>query len=144
MELLEEQTRNLNLAKIETPNNEPTPARFEYYTKGQNSPNVEEEFVTQAAAPHALPTISFVPYYITVVEESQLVNEKAELSRSEKTLLADYAKREGIRDFEGMMDSSSSGNSGGEKYEASAAKHGDKLFQKFHKKLSLYPGQCLR
>ena len=89
--------------------------------------------------------IHFVPYYITVIDESQLVYEESELTWSEKKLLNDYKKREGLKDIEEMMDVSAAVTDwSGEKYETSQAKHGDKIFQKFKKQLRLCPNQCLR
>ena len=88
--------------------------------------------------------IHFVPYYITVLDETHLISEATQLTRSEKKLLDEYRTREGIPDIDAMMDVSKGGEWGGEKYEMSVAKHGDKIFQKFKKQLSLCPNQCLR
>jgi hypothetical protein len=86
----------------------------------------------------------FVPYYINALEESHLVSRAKELTRSEKKLLDEYTAREGSRDIDGMMDVGKGGDWGGEKYEMSVAKHGDKIFHKFKKALSFCPNQCLR
>ena len=88
-------------------------------------------------------SVKFVPYYITVVEESKLSFEDNVLSGHGKKLWTEYRKREGLRDIEEMMEASAQGW-GSEKYEQSVAKHGNKLFQKFQKQLSLCPQQCLR
>jgi hypothetical protein len=88
--------------------------------------------------------IYFVPYYINVLEESHFISKEKELSRSEQRLLNEYAAREGLQDIDEMLDVNTRGEWGGEKYEMSVAKHGDKIFHKFKKQLSLCPKQCLR
>ena len=88
--------------------------------------------------------IRFFPYYITVIEESHLLCVAADLTKSERRLLDDYRAREGIGDIEGMVDDAGPGDWGGEKYEITVAKHGDKIFQKFKKQLTSCPNQCLR
>ena len=134
---LEEQTKNLNLN--------------ENFNKEQSS---DKSAVNDSirdgngySQPTELPspnTIHFIPYYINVLEESQLVSNAKELTRSEKKLLDEYTAREGSKDIEEMMDVAKAGNWGGEKYEMSKAKHGDNIFHKFKKALSLCPNQCLR
>lgn len=87
--------------------------------------------------------VGFIPYYITVIEESQLSSEAKALSNYEKKLLVEYQKREGLADIEEMIEANGK-EWGKEKYEQTVAKHGDKTFQKFQKQLSLCPEQCLR
>lgn len=80
-----------------------------------------------------------------MLEEELLVSEARELTRTERRLLDEYTAREGLPDVEEMMDTTAAGGQWGkEKYETSVAKHGDKIFQKFKKDISLCPDQCLR
>ena len=134
---LEEQTKNLNLN--ESCNKEQSSDKNAADESMQDSNGYSQS--TELSSPN---TIHFIPYYINVLEESQLVSNAKELTRSEKKLLDEYTAREGSKDIEEMMDAAKAGNWGGEKYEMSKAKHGDEIFHKFKKALSLCPNQCLR
>ena len=126
LEQLQQRTKALNLGDTTTTNGP------------SNDVHNGRTYSKQVAA-----CVKFVPYYITVVEESKLSSEENALSGHGKKLWAEYRKREGLRDIEEMVETSAQGW-GSEKYEQSVAKHGDKLFQKFQKQLSLCPQQCLR
>ncbi|XP_068169588.1 programmed cell death protein 2-like isoform X2 [Antennarius striatus] len=76
-------------------------------------------------------------FFISVVDESDLTGEEDDLQHAQQ-LLKDYEKREGVavRALEG--------GDGEEKYEKASARHGDGIFSKFMKKISLCPQQILR
>lgn len=94
----------------------------------------------------------FNPMYINVIEEPAATYEDTDLKRAEALL--EMYKMENDPSFEdfkkqkkkhrSLAGGSGSGRGGGEKYEKSMAKHGDRTFQKFKKKLSLCPSQVLR
>ncbi|XP_072171543.1 programmed cell death protein 2-like [Diadema setosum] len=96
------------------------------------------------------PQLLFVPYFVDVFEEPSPSVEEA-LSHELK-LLKEYQQREGVsmEEWEEAGDSRSKGggkrggSGGGEGYEKSLAKHGDKMFQKFAKKIQSCPQQCIR
>lgn len=79
------------------------------------------------------------PFFISVVEESDLCGEDDELEHAKK-LLREYERREGIA-VGGAEESSGSGE---EKYEKTSAKHGDAVFFRFMKTVSVCPQQILR
>ncbi|XP_077868652.1 programmed cell death protein 2-like [Saccoglossus kowalevskii] len=88
----------------------------------------------------------FVGFYIAVFEEEDDVNEE-EVNDHEKQLVTEYEEREGISlsDLQTCAASTCSAKSEGkEKYEKIVAKHGDKTFQKYLKRISLCPEQCIR
>ncbi|XP_035520514.1 programmed cell death protein 2-like [Morone saxatilis] len=82
------------------------------------------------------------PFFISVVEESDLSGEEDELRHAQQ-LLKEYERREGVAvaELEGGEDG---GGGGQEKYEKTKARHGDAIFSKFMKKISLCPQQILR
>ncbi|XP_023259779.1 programmed cell death protein 2-like isoform X2 [Seriola lalandi dorsalis] len=80
----------------------------------------------------------FRPFFISVVEESDLCGEEDDLEHAQE-LLREYESREGavglrVGEVEG----------GEEKYEKTSARHGDAVFSRFMKKISLCPQQILR
>lgn len=84
----------------------------------------------------------FRPFFISVVEESDLFGEGDDLDHAQE-LLREYERREGVAVEE--LDGREGGGSGGdEKYEKTGAKHGDAVFSRFMKKISLCPQQILR
>ncbi|XP_070534596.1 programmed cell death protein 2-like isoform X2 [Ptychodera flava] len=86
----------------------------------------------------------FKGYFINVIEEETLPA-NGDLTQHEQKLLAEYEEREGISVLDFEMDSCTRPKSGAsEKYEKVTAKHGDKIFQKFLKRVSSCPDQCLR
>ncbi|XP_070764137.1 programmed cell death protein 2-like [Enoplosus armatus] len=80
------------------------------------------------------------PFFISVVEESDLGGEEDDLRHAQE-LLREYERREGVavRELEG-----SEGGGGEEKYEKMKARHGDAVFSRFMKKISHCPQQILR
>lgn len=80
----------------------------------------------------------FRPFFISVMEESDLCGEEGDLAHAQQ-LLREYERREGrVAELEG-------GEGGGEeKYEKTKARHGDAVFSRFMKKISLCPQQILR
>nr|ACO09556.1 Programmed cell death protein 2 [Osmerus mordax] len=81
---------------------------------------------------------TFSPFYVSVVEETDLV-EPADLHHAQN-LLKEYERREGVAVAElGTCD-----GGGDEKYEKTRARHGDAVFSRFMKKISLCPVQILR
>ncbi|XP_028286503.1 programmed cell death protein 2-like isoform X2 [Parambassis ranga] len=81
----------------------------------------------------------FSPFFISVVEESDLFGED-DLKHAQE-LLREYEKREGVA----VGELQGSGDGGGEeKYEKTRARHGDAIFSRFMKKISLCPQQILR
>ncbi|XP_037622323.1 programmed cell death protein 2-like isoform X2 [Sebastes umbrosus] len=80
------------------------------------------------------------PFFISVVEESDLGGEEDDLKHAQK-LLKEYERREGVAvgELEG-----GEGGGGEEKYEKMRARHGDAVFSRFMKKISLCPQQILR
>ncbi|XP_029378985.1 programmed cell death protein 2-like [Echeneis naucrates] len=78
----------------------------------------------------------FRPFFISVVEESDLCGQQ-DLDHVQD-LLRDYESREGAVAAVGQPDG------GEEKYEKTGARHGDAVFSRFMKKVSLCPQQVLR
>ncbi|XP_066291394.1 programmed cell death protein 2-like isoform X2 [Branchiostoma lanceolatum] len=87
--------------------------------------------------------IVFEAYYISVFEEP--TGSMVDCGDHVRRLMTDYQQKEGV-DLAAMEDSVTSAGkkSGGESYEKSTARHGDKIFQKFAKRVSLCPEQILR
>lgn len=81
----------------------------------------------------------FRPFFISVMEESDLCGEEGDLEHAQK-LLREYEKREGVT--VGEVEGDEGG--GEEKYEKTKARHGDAVFSRFMKKISLCPQQILR
>ncbi|XP_059190894.1 programmed cell death protein 2-like [Centropristis striata] len=81
------------------------------------------------------------PFFISVEEELDLVGEENDLRHAQQ-LLKEYERREGVavRELEG----NEGGGGGEEKYEKMRARHGDAVFSRFMKKISLCPQQILR
>ncbi|XP_034089799.1 programmed cell death protein 2-like [Gymnodraco acuticeps] len=79
-------------------------------------------------------------FFISVAEESELCGEEDELHHAQK-LLREYERREGVS--AGQMEDEDGGG-GEEKYEKTKARHGDAVFSRFMKKISLCPQQILR
>ena len=125
---VEEQTRNLQLTSDGSSSSE---------ISESGSHARQHEYLATSDLKH------FTPYYINVVEESHLLSNEKMLSSYEKQLLIDYQKREGLRSIDDILDADMKG-CGGEKYEQSNVKHGDKVFQKFLKQISSCKDQCLR
>ncbi|XP_031135733.2 programmed cell death protein 2-like [Sander lucioperca] len=76
------------------------------------------------------------PFFISVAEESDLCGERDDLRHAQQ-LLREYESREGVAvgELEGGCE---------EKYEKTSARHGDAVFSRFMKKISLCPQQILR
>ncbi|KAL6474141.1 hypothetical protein MHYP_G00177020 [Metynnis hypsauchen] len=89
-----------------------------------------------AVPPTAVPT--FQPFYISVVEEADLVGHD-DLQHANK-LLREYEEREGVA----VGEIGTCEGEGAEKYEKVEAKHGDAIFSSFMKRISLCPEQVLR
>ncbi|XP_005814744.2 programmed cell death protein 2-like [Xiphophorus maculatus] len=81
----------------------------------------------------------FRPFFISVVEESELCADDDQLEHAQE-LLREYERREGTAVWEGEE----GGGGGGEKYEKAGARHGDAAFFRFMKAVSLCPQQILR
>ncbi|XP_049430139.1 programmed cell death protein 2-like isoform X1 [Epinephelus fuscoguttatus] len=79
-------------------------------------------------------------FFISVEEESDLGGEEDDLRHAQQ-LLREYERREGVAVGE-LEDSE--GGGGEEKYEKTRARHGDAVFSRFMKKISLCPQQILR
>ncbi|GLD61679.1 programmed cell death protein 2-like protein [Lates japonicus] len=84
----------------------------------------------------------FRPFFISVVEDADLYNEYDDLEHAQE-LLREYERREGaVGELDGGGEVG--GGGGEEKYEKTGAKHGDAIFSRFMKKISLCPQQILR
>ncbi|KAA8579007.1 hypothetical protein FQN60_007025, partial [Etheostoma spectabile] len=86
------------------------------------------------------------PFFISVAEESDLCGERDDLRHAQQ-LLREYERREGAA--VGELDAAGGGGGGArggveEKYEKTGARHGDAVFSRFMKKISLCPQQILR
>ncbi|XP_061578214.1 programmed cell death protein 2-like isoform X2 [Cololabis saira] len=84
---------------------------------------------------------TFRPFFISVAEESDFCGEDKVLDHAQQ-LLKDYERREGR--VAGGLEEEEEGGGGGEKYEKSKARHGDAVFSRFMKTVSLCPQQILR
>lgn len=82
---------------------------------------------------------AFCPSFISVVEETDVCGEDGDLEHAQE-LLREYERREGVAvgELEG------SGGGGDEKYEKTGARHGDAVFSRFMKTISVCPQQILR
>ncbi|KAM7002359.1 programmed cell death protein 2-like [Tautogolabrus adspersus] len=80
-------------------------------------------------------------FFISVVEESDLLGEEDDLRHAQR-LLREYERREGVT--VGELDGGEGRGGGEEKYEKTKARHGDAIFSRFMKKISLCPQQILR
>lgn len=77
-----------------------------------------------------------------MVEESDLGGEEDDLQHAQQ-LLREYERREGVA--VGELEGGEGGGGGREeKYEKTRARHGDAVFSRFMKKISLCPQQILR
>ncbi|KAI1904106.1 hypothetical protein AGOR_G00002250 [Albula goreensis] len=85
------------------------------------------------------PVPTFCPYYISVLEEGDLLDQ-SDMEHAQR-LLQEYEQREGVA-VEKMGCCDSEGQV--EKYEKTEARHGDQIFARFMKKISLCPEQILR
>lgn len=85
----------------------------------------------------------FHPFFISVIEESDLGVEGDGNQEHIQQLLKEYEHREGVvvEELDHAQDVSSGGE---EKYEKSSARHGDAIFSRFMKRISLCPQQILR
>ncbi|XP_063759375.1 programmed cell death protein 2-like isoform X2 [Eleginops maclovinus] len=81
-------------------------------------------------------------FFISVVDEAELCGEEDELHHAQQ-LLREYERREGVSVGE-MEEMEDGGDGGKEKYEKTKARHGDAVFSRFMKKISLCPQQILR
>lgn len=104
----------------------------------QLSTSEQHEETSLSCAPH------FGPLYISVIEAPDTRGISTQMTKHEKTLLAEYEKREGLQVVESMDSGDDVKGWTGEKYESAAVKHGDKAFHKFNKQLHSCPQQCLR
>ncbi|XP_071755201.2 programmed cell death protein 2-like [Centroberyx gerrardi] len=88
----------------------------------------------------------FRPFFISVVEESDLGGGAGGLELEHaQHLLREYERREGVA--VGQLESGreeGGGGGGEEKYEKSRARHGDMVFSRFMKRISVCPEQILR
>uniref|UniRef100_A0A3Q1ATI1 Programmed cell death protein 2 C-terminal domain-containing protein n=2 Tax=Amphiprion ocellaris TaxID=80972 RepID=A0A3Q1ATI1_AMPOC len=80
----------------------------------------------------------FRPFFISVVDESDLCGEEDGLEHAQQ-LLREYERREGVA----VGELEESGLSREEKYEKTRARHGDAVFSRFMKKISLCPQQIM-
>lgn len=87
------------------------------------------------ASPADVPVLR--AFFISVVEEADLGGEDDELQHAQQ-LLREYERREGVA--VGELNS----GSGEETYEKTGARHGDAIFSRFMKRISLCPQQILR
>ncbi|XP_034033017.1 programmed cell death protein 2-like [Thalassophryne amazonica] len=82
----------------------------------------------------------FCPYFISVIEESDLEEEEDGLAHAQE-LLREYERREGVAVGELMGGEDGAAE---EQYEKTRARHGDDVFSRFMKMISLCPEQILR
>ena len=82
----------------------------------------------------------FTPLYINVFEEPD--HKSPSLTKHEKKLIEQYKLHSDIP----TLDDEPSGRAGGggEGFEKTKIKHGDKTFYKFQKRIAVCPQQCLR
>ncbi|XP_060693539.1 programmed cell death protein 2-like isoform X1 [Hemiscyllium ocellatum] len=83
----------------------------------------------------------FQPFYISVMEEEDSHSQSS--FKHEEELLAEYQRREGVC-VEQLPLSSCDGEGAPETYEKSQVQHGDRMFNKFMKRISSCPQQILR
>ncbi|XP_010864886.2 programmed cell death protein 2-like [Esox lucius] len=83
---------------------------------------------------------NFSPFYISVVEETDLAGE-TDLAHAE-SLLREYEQREGVA--VGAIGIFDDGGGGKEVYEKVNPRHGDAVFSRFMKRISVCPEQVLR
>ncbi|KAG2469647.1 SAE2 enzyme, partial [Polypterus senegalus] len=88
------------------------------------------------------PVPTFQPYYINVIDEEELCMQ--EDTDHALQLLKEYQNREGIDGIDTEQLASCKENGGEERYEKTKAKHGDEVFMKFMKRVSLCQEQVLR
>lgn len=124
----------------------PNETAQQHRSKGEDAALVDMEVSSKLEELQLGPSedapLCFCPYFISVVEESDLFGEDHDLVHA-RELLRDYEKREGIA--VGELDCPEDGGSGGdEKYEKSIVKHGDAVFARFMKRISVCPEQILR
>ena len=86
----------------------------------------------------------FAPLYISVIESPDTKKISSQMTVHEKTLLLEYEQREGLKVTNSIDTVDCAKGWGGEEYESTALKHGDKAFHKFNKQLHACPQQCLR
>lgn len=91
-------------------------------------------------SPEDVPVPVLRPFFVSVVEEADLGGEEDDLQHAQK-LLKEYERREGVTVGE-LEDGE--GGGGEEKYEKTRARHGDAVFSRFMKRISLCPQQILR
>ncbi|MBN3281460.1 PDD2L protein, partial [Polyodon spathula] len=84
------------------------------------------------------PVPTFQPYYISVEDEGEFCVD-ADMDHAQR-LLKEYQRREGV-DVQQLISCDGEGES--EKYEKTKATHGDEIFHKFMKKISLCQEQVL-
>ncbi|XP_038052461.1 programmed cell death protein 2-like [Patiria miniata] len=90
---------------------------------------------------------AFTGYFVNVFDEPSPCTSVTELTNHERELIADYQQREGVDLLEWQeehLQMMSKVSSCEESYEKTSAKHGDKVFQRFAKRLQLCPEQCIR
>uniref|UniRef100_A0A3Q2T1K8 Programmed cell death 2-like n=1 Tax=Fundulus heteroclitus TaxID=8078 RepID=A0A3Q2T1K8_FUNHE len=80
----------------------------------------------------------FRPFFISVLEESELSGEDDELGHAQE-LLREYEQREGVA--LGVPEES---DGSGEMYEKTSARHADAVFSRFMKTISVCPQQIIR
>nr|XP_043873614.1 programmed cell death protein 2-like [Solea senegalensis] len=83
----------------------------------------------------------FRSFFVSVVDESDLRGED-DLDHAQQ-LLREYESREGVA-VGGLDCGEGVGDRGQEKYEKSRARHGDAIFSRFMKRISICPQQILR
>uniref|UniRef100_A0A4W5JQQ0 Programmed cell death 2-like n=1 Tax=Hucho hucho TaxID=62062 RepID=A0A4W5JQQ0_9TELE len=97
----------------------------------------EKVMEEEAEVPGNIPT--YRPFYISVVDETDLGGGgQSDLEHAE-SLLRDYEQREGVGTF-----GSSEEGGGEERYEKGNPRHGDAVFSRFMKRISVCPEQVLR
>ncbi|MBN3298213.1 PDD2L protein, partial [Amia calva] len=111
--------------------------RLQGLSLGDGTPGPVETTTEGLVLPGPVP--AFQSYYISVVEEGELCPEE-DMDHAQR-LLKEYQKREGI-----VVEDLVSCDAGQEveKYEKAKVRHGDEVFLKFMKKISLCPEQILR
>ncbi len=85
----------------------------------------------------------YPPAYLSVIEEPSELSLGKDIHHAH-ILLKKYQAENGLELCEGKKVLCKGKASGEEGYEKAAAKHGDKAFQKFHKRLGKCPQQLIR